>query len=58
MQPEANFLTRHQKDILKARHRHERDKRLCDRIKTILLLDKDTIRRYYKTIQGSVQKFV
>ena len=63
MQPEANFLTRNQKDILKARHRHERDKRLCDRIKSILLLDEgwtypqvahalllddDTIRRYYK----------
>ncbi|QYF47980.1 hypothetical protein RHABOEDO_000054 [Candidatus Rhabdochlamydia oedothoracis] len=39
MQPEANFLTRNQKDILKARHRHERDKRLCDRIKSILLLE-------------------
>jgi FixJ family two-component response regulator len=26
MQPKANFLTRNQKDILKARHRHERDK--------------------------------
>ncbi|QYF48433.1 hypothetical protein RHABOEDO_000594 [Candidatus Rhabdochlamydia oedothoracis] len=39
MQPEANFLTRNQKDILKARHRHERDKRLRDRIKSILLLD-------------------
>ncbi|KAG6558938.1 hypothetical protein RHABOEDO_001114 [Candidatus Rhabdochlamydia oedothoracis] len=41
MQPEANFITRNQKDILKARHRHERDKRLCDRIKSILLLDED-----------------
>ena len=64
MQPKANFLTRNQKDILRARHRHERDKRLCDRIKTILLLDQgwtyeaiaeilllddDTIKRYYKT---------
>ncbi|MDR2539754.1 MAG: helix-turn-helix domain-containing protein [Chlamydiales bacterium] len=64
MQPETNILTRNQRDILKARHRHERDKRLCDRIKTILLLDKgwtyeaiaealllddDTIRRYSKT---------
>lgn len=63
MQLKANFLTRNQKDILKARHRHERDKRLCDRIKSILLLDEgwtylqvahalllddDTIRRYYK----------
>ncbi|KAG6559024.1 hypothetical protein RHABOEDO_001008 [Candidatus Rhabdochlamydia oedothoracis] len=62
MQLKANFLTRNQKDILKARHRHERDKRLCDRIKSILLLDEgwtcpqvahalllddDTIRRYY-----------
>jgi DNA-binding NarL/FixJ family response regulator len=64
MQPKAHILTRNQRDILKARHRHERDKRLCDRIKTILLLDKgwtyeaiaealllddDTIRRYDKT---------
>ncbi|MDR2539267.1 MAG: helix-turn-helix domain-containing protein [Chlamydiales bacterium] len=64
MQPKANLLTRNQKDILKARHRDERDKRLCDRIKTILLLDEgwtysqvayallldeETIRRYYKT---------
>ncbi|MDR2539698.1 MAG: hypothetical protein LBC45_03745 [Chlamydiales bacterium] len=40
MQPETNILTRNQRDILKARHRHEPDKRLCDRIKTILLLDK------------------
>ncbi|KAG6558984.1 hypothetical protein RHABOEDO_000165 [Candidatus Rhabdochlamydia oedothoracis] len=39
MQLKANFLTRNQKDILKARHRHERDKRLCDRIKSILFLD-------------------
>ncbi|KAG6559111.1 helix-turn-helix domain-containing protein [Candidatus Rhabdochlamydia sp. W815] len=64
MQLKENFLTRNQKDLLKARHRHERDKRLCDRIKSILLLDEgwtypqlahallldeDTIRRYYKT---------
>ncbi|KAG6558843.1 IS630 family transposase [Candidatus Rhabdochlamydia oedothoracis] len=63
MQLKANFITRNQKDILKARHRHERDKRLCDRVKSILLLDEgwtypqvahallledDTIRRYYK----------
>ncbi|MDR2539079.1 MAG: winged helix-turn-helix domain-containing protein [Chlamydiales bacterium] len=53
MQPKANFLTRNQKDILRARHRHERDKRLCDRIKTILLLDDDTIKRYYKTYSES-----
>ena len=64
MQSTSNFLTRNQKDILKARHRQERDKRLCDRIKSIvlldegwtypqvahaLLLDDDTIRRYHKT---------
>jgi hypothetical protein len=40
MQPKTNMLTRNQREILKARHRHEPDKRLCDRIKTILLLDK------------------
>jgi transposase len=64
MQPTKHFLTQNEKDILKARHRQERDKRLCDRIKSILLLDDgwscaqvayalllddDTIRRYYKT---------
>ncbi|HEV3269382.1 MAG TPA: helix-turn-helix domain-containing protein [Candidatus Rhabdochlamydia sp.] len=64
MQPTKHFLTQNEKDILKARHRQERDKRLCDRIKSILLLNKgwtyeaiahvlllddDTIRRYYKT---------
>jgi transposase len=64
MQPKAHFLTRNLRDIFKARHRHKRDKRLCNRIKAILpldkgwtyetiaealLLDDDTIRRYYKT---------
>ncbi|MDR2539110.1 MAG: hypothetical protein LBC45_00550 [Chlamydiales bacterium] len=64
MQPKAHFLTPNQRDILKARHRHESNKRLCDRIKTILFLDKgwtyeaiaealpldeDTTRRCYKT---------
>lgn len=64
MQPKRHFLTQNEKEILKARHRQERDKRLCDRIKSILLLDDgwsyaqvayalllddDTIRRYYKT---------
>jgi transposase len=64
MQPTSSFLTQNAKDILKARHRQERDKRLCDRIKSILLLDdgwscaqvayallldEDTIRRYRKT---------
>ncbi len=41
MQPTSNFLTQNEKDILKARHRQERDKRLCDRIKSILLLNKE-----------------
>ncbi|MGB7127915.1 MAG: IS630 family transposase [Candidatus Rhabdochlamydia sp.] len=64
MQSTSSFLTQNEKDILKSRHRQERDKRLCDRIKSILLLDdgwscaqvayallldEDTIRRYYKT---------
>lgn len=63
MQPKPNFLTQDQKYTLRARHRIERDKRLCDRIKSILLLDEgwayaevahalllddDTITRYYK----------
>ena len=37
MQSKTNFLT---KDIFKARYRQKRDKRLCNRMKTILLLDK------------------
>ncbi len=56
-----NFLTVDQIKALKTRHRHERDKRVCDRIKAILmrdrghtleeialalLLDIETIRRY------------
>ena len=64
MQPKRHFLTQNEKEILKARHRQERDKRLCDRIKSILLLDdgwsyaqvayallldEDIIRRYHKT---------
>lgn len=39
MQTTPSFLTQNEKDILKARHRQERDKRLCNRIKSILLLD-------------------
>ncbi len=38
MQSTSSFLTQNEKDILKSRHRQERDKRLCDRIKSILLL--------------------
>lgn len=56
-------LTQQQRDELKSRHRKERDKRVCDRIKAvlaydrglsyrevseILLLDDETIRRYVK----------
>ena len=39
MQPTSSFLTQNEKDILKARYRQERDKKFCDRIKSILLLD-------------------
>ena len=56
-------LTQKQRDELKSRHKKERDKRVCDRIKAILayddglsyleisrilLLDDETIRRYIK----------
>ena len=35
-----NFLTDEEKADLKAQHRKERDKRVCDRIKAVLLYDK------------------
>ena len=62
IQPKRQFLSKPERDSLVARHRHERDKRICDRIKAILfldngwsydkvaralLLDSGTIRRYY-----------
>lgn len=34
-----NFLTIHERDQLKLQHKRERDKRVCDRIKAILLYD-------------------
>jgi len=34
------FLDDHEREQLKAQHRRERDKRICDRIKAILLYDK------------------
>jgi transposase len=34
------FLNDHEREQLKAQHRKERDKRICDRIKAILLYDK------------------
>ena len=34
------FLTDEEKARLKAQHKHERDKRICDRIKAVLLYDK------------------
>lgn len=34
-----NFLTESEKKHLKTQHKHERDKRICDRIKAILLFD-------------------
>jgi len=35
-----NFLTDAERDRLRAEHKKERDKRICDRIKAILLYDK------------------
>jgi transposase len=35
-----NFLTPQEKETLKSQHRKERDKRICDRIKAVLLFDK------------------
>jgi len=35
-----NFLTDDERNILKAQHKRERDKRVCDRIKAVLLYDK------------------
>jgi transposase len=40
METESNFLSQAERDFLTARHRRERDKRICDRIKAVLLLDK------------------
>lgn len=34
------FLTNEQRVLLKAQHKHERDKRICDRIKAVILYDK------------------
>lgn len=35
-----SFLTELERDLLRAEHRLERDRRICDRIKTVLLYDK------------------
>ena len=35
------FLSDHERTQLIAQHRRERDKRICDRIKAVLLFDKD-----------------
>lgn len=35
-----NFLSDNERNILRAQHRRERDKRICDRIKAVLLYDK------------------
>jgi transposase len=63
MQPKSHFLLPAERDALTSRHRRERDKKICDRIKAVLLLDNgwpyekiatallldvDTIKRYYK----------
>ena len=34
-----NFLTESERNLLKAKHKKERDKRVCDRIKAVLLFD-------------------
>ena len=34
-----NFLSKEEKEILKSQHKKERDKRVCDRIKAVLLYD-------------------
>lgn len=64
MQPEPHFLSQPERNSLLALHRRERAKRISDRIKTVLfldngwsydriatalLLDIDTIKRYYQT---------
>ena len=35
-----NFLTEQERNYLKLLHKQERDKRICDRIKAVLLHDK------------------
>jgi len=35
-----NFLTEEERDFLRRQHKRERDKRICDRIKAVLLSDK------------------
>ena len=35
-----NFLTEEEREYLRAQHKRERDKRVCDRIKAVLLYDK------------------
>src|SRR5829696_9420712 len=39
IQPNPHFLSQSERESLKALHRKERDKKICDRIKAILLLD-------------------
>lgn len=70
-QPNPHFLSQSERDSLKALHRKERDKKICDRIKaillldngwsydriaTVLLLDIDTIRRYYTMYKDEGKK--
>ena len=35
-----NFLSQEEREELRAQHKKERDKRICDRIKAVLLHDK------------------
>jgi len=36
----TNFLSKEEKERLRSQHKKERDKRICDRIKAVLLYDK------------------
>jgi transposase len=69
--PDSHFLSQTERDSLKASHRLERDKRKCDRIKAILMLDRglsyeeieehllleeDTIKRYFSLYREGGEK--
>src|ERR1700741_3724808 len=67
-QPNPHFLSETERDVLQAAHRLERDKRISDRMKAILMLDRgrsyvqiatdllleaNTIKRYYSIYRES-----
>lgn len=56
-----NFLTEQERDQLKHQHKQAKDKRVCDRIKTILLMIKngqhnELQRRYLSRIKPFVSR--